>query len=324
MEQRAKHIHEIDALKGWAIFLVVLGHAIIVHPINLHSNIYCNALFSFVSLFHVKLFFLISGFCFAYHGNYVNYIKKKVHRLVIPYYAFCVMEMTAKLVFRNQINRPRGMGEFLLRMMFYGGDYWFLWTLFLIFLIFPAIQMLIRRGIAWEIGCLVGLLIVAYIRPSIEFFEIENVFRYLFWFACGTVVRNHWRFNDYPGEKALYAVAVVLLVVLLSTLVWDNTFNYDTRDFICGVTGILLSFLLTRFSLFNNMFSPFGQYSLQLYLMNGLLLGVSRIVICNYLGVTTPAIIISFNMLVDFFLSYLLIKLVFSRFRLMRVFLGMV
>ena len=33
-----KKLDYIDALKGIAIFLVVLGHSIIVFPINLHEN----------------------------------------------------------------------------------------------------------------------------------------------------------------------------------------------------------------------------------------------------------------------------------------------
>ena len=49
-----KHLQEIDALKGWAIFLVVLGHSIIVYPINLHENIYCDALFTAVSYFRLR------------------------------------------------------------------------------------------------------------------------------------------------------------------------------------------------------------------------------------------------------------------------------
>ena len=319
-----KHIQEIDALKGWAIFLVVLGHAIIIYPINLQSNIYCDALFSFVSSFHVKLFFLVSGFCFSFRGYYGEYIKKKVFRLLIPYYVFCILEIIAKLVFSGQINRPRGLGEFVSRMLFYGGDYWFLWTLFMIFLVFPAIHLLLRRGVAWEIGCLVGLLILSLIRPSIELFQIENVLRYLFWFACGAVLRRHWRFENYPGRKWIYAAGIVLLAALQIALIWNHSFNYAARDLLCGAMGILLSIALTRFSWFNNAFSRFGTYSLQLYLMNGLLLGISRIVICNILGVTIPAVIICFNMLVDFFLSYLLIKYVLAKIPFVRTLMGMV
>ena len=62
MDHRMQNkIIEIDALKGWAIFLVVLGHAIILFPVNLHDNIYCAALFGWLSSFHMPLFLQTKG-----------------------------------------------------------------------------------------------------------------------------------------------------------------------------------------------------------------------------------------------------------------------
>lgn len=321
---QTKRLQEIDALKGWAIFLVILGHSVIVYPIDLHENIYCSALYTFVSTFHVRLFFLVSGFCYSFRGDYKSYIMKKTRRLLIPYFVFCVAEMLAKLVFSGQINRPRSMGEFVIRTLFYGGDIWFLWTLFLIFLIFPALDLILRKGKAWEIGSLIILFGISLYEWNIELFGIGSVLRYLFYFSCGVVLRKHWQFECLPGKKTFYAAAAILLAILQLILVWKRSFPYMIRDTLCGTVGILLSFALVRFSRFNNLFARFGQYSLQLYLMNGLLLGISRLVICNFLGVTVPAIIVAFNMLVDFFLSFLLIKFVLSKIPFVRPLMGMV
>ena len=321
---QTKRLQEIDALKGWAIFLVILGHAIIVYPIDLHENIYCSALYAFVSTFHVRLFFLVSGFCYSFRGDYKSYITKKIRRLLIPYFVFCMAEMLAKLVFSGQINRPRSLGEFVIRTLFYGGDIWFLWTLFLFFLFFPILNRILQKGRACEIGCLIVLLGISMPGWDIPLFGIGSVLRYLFWFSCGAVLRKHWHFDRFPGKKSLYAAAAVLLIILQIVLVWKRPFPYMIRDTLCGAVGILLSFALVRFSCFNRLFAGFGQYSLQLYLMNGLLLGISRLVICNFLGVTIPAIIIAFNMLVDFFLSFLLIKYVLSKIPFVRPLMGMV
>ena len=64
-----KRYIEIDSLKGFAAFLVVLGHAIIYFPINLHENVYCENLFRLLSSIHLPLFFCVAGFCFSYHNN---------------------------------------------------------------------------------------------------------------------------------------------------------------------------------------------------------------------------------------------------------------
>lgn len=58
-----ERIEEIDWLRGFATFLVILGHSIIVYPINLHEIPWCNVLYEFISSFHMPLFFVISGFC---------------------------------------------------------------------------------------------------------------------------------------------------------------------------------------------------------------------------------------------------------------------
>ena len=321
---KKKHIQEIDALKGWAIFLVVLGHAIIVFPINLHENLVCGTLFDTISAFHVKLFFVVSGFCFSFHGDYKSYLSKKCRRLLIPYYVFCFLEMIAKLMFSGAVNRTRSLGEFLIRTLFLGGDIWFLWTLFVIFLIFPLLHSFMRKGLAWEIGCLLGFLLIAYFRPHIDLFAIESVCQNLFWFACGVALRNHWTFDPLPGSKAIYALIAISLAVLLTVFEYHHTFSFGVREIVGGLVGVTMSFALTRFSWFNDLFARFGEYSLQLYLLNGLLLGISRIIICSVLGVTNPAMIVCFNMLVDFFLSYLLIKYVLAKIRFARVPLGMV
>ena len=62
-------VKEIDIMRGLAIFLVVLGHAIIVYPINLHEITWCKTLHDLIYSFHMELFFVISGWCFKYNGN---------------------------------------------------------------------------------------------------------------------------------------------------------------------------------------------------------------------------------------------------------------
>lgn len=59
-----KYYEEIDILKGIAIMLVIIGHAIILFPINLHEVNWCNSIFEFVSISHLALFFIVSRILF--------------------------------------------------------------------------------------------------------------------------------------------------------------------------------------------------------------------------------------------------------------------
>ncbi len=70
MKQRLEYI---DILRGFAIFLVVLGHVLE------HAGLKDDFLFYFIYSFHMPLFICISGFvsAYVYHDKlYINNINK--------------------------------------------------------------------------------------------------------------------------------------------------------------------------------------------------------------------------------------------------------
>lgn len=71
----------IDSMKGILIILVILGHT---------YNKYC---YGFISLFHVGLFFVLSGYCFNQLytdsiGSLWSLFKKKIKSLWLPYVVY--------------------------------------------------------------------------------------------------------------------------------------------------------------------------------------------------------------------------------------------
>ena len=75
-----KLYEQIDAMKGVAIFLVVLGHSIIMYPIDiLHNSEVWYGLFRWLSSVHMPLFFMISGYCFSYKKGAL------IHALIIHF-----------------------------------------------------------------------------------------------------------------------------------------------------------------------------------------------------------------------------------------------
>jgi fucose 4-O-acetylase-like acetyltransferase len=83
-DQRDK---QVDAIKGFAIILVVVGHVIAFSdPKNYHDGILINLIYSF----HMPLFFFISGYLvFGRYGPTVTgWIGKKFRQLIIPYTLF--------------------------------------------------------------------------------------------------------------------------------------------------------------------------------------------------------------------------------------------
>ena len=109
-----KHYREIDILRGIAIIMVFLGHAVIVYPINLENVAWCRGLVAFISAVHMPLFFVVAGFCFHQKNTYGDMVQKKIQRLLIPYTAFNLMDMCCRLAFSKLVNRPCGIRESLI------------------------------------------------------------------------------------------------------------------------------------------------------------------------------------------------------------------
>ncbi len=309
---------EIDSLKGIAIFFVILAHSIILYPINLLENVYCNSIFYFISSTHMSLFFLISGFCFSYKGDYKAYIVKRIYRLLIPYIIFNLMDMLPRQLLPALVNRPANMMDSFKEMLLYGGEYWFLYTLFIISLIYPVIHLLQRGHIAGKIIVEVAFFVLYLLEPKIPFLCLNYVLGYLFFYNTGALLREF-----YPGifEWKFKANWRLPIATTLTLVLWVWTANQQALLKIATAAGIVTCYLLTKFPLFNKLFGRFGLYSLQLYLLNGFLLVISRTLICRFTA--NPAIIICFNMLITFFLSYLFIKYFCTKFKWIRVLMGM-
>ena len=125
MKQRIEYI---DALKGFAIFLVVLGHTIgwQFSDFQRFDMGGVNLLWQVIYSFHMPLFMFCSGLFFPPYDNngfkvVYDSIKKRFLTLMVPY---ITMGVLGHLFFSRSY--------FL---------YWFLITLFLFFLLFVVIKL---------------------------------------------------------------------------------------------------------------------------------------------------------------------------------------
>ncbi|MCD9854165.1 acyltransferase family protein [Epilithonimonas sp. JDS] len=79
-----KRLEYIDALRGWAIFTMILGHSI-----QQFNDTHCflqDRVFSTIYAFHMPLFFFLSGLLFknSLKQSPANFVKKKVIQLILP------------------------------------------------------------------------------------------------------------------------------------------------------------------------------------------------------------------------------------------------
>ena len=81
-----ERIKWIDAVRGWAIVLVILGHTDLA---NMNREI-----FVWIFSFHIPLFFVLSGLVFRIkEERYVDFFKNKIYTLLVPYLVFRILEI---------------------------------------------------------------------------------------------------------------------------------------------------------------------------------------------------------------------------------------
>jgi fucose 4-O-acetylase-like acetyltransferase len=146
-----------DAMKGFGILLVIMGHAL-----QQSSPQYAdNFAFGLIYSFHMPLFFFVSGYIFQAGLERKKllafpFLQKKARALVVPFLSWY-------LIFGLWRGLPPGMtlAEYVQRFVetpAYG--YWFLWVLFLCFVLFlPLAWMQQRVNAKWQLG----LLIISYL-----------------------------------------------------------------------------------------------------------------------------------------------------------------
>lgn len=318
METSKKYYPQITALKGLAIFLVVLGHAIIVHPINLHDIPFCGYLFKFVSSVHMPLFFMISGFCFSYKENYGNYILKKVARLIVPYIVFNILDMIPRFLLPQLVNRSQDLLTSILDTLLTGGQYWFLYTLFIIFLIYPLIYKLQSKSSVLKVVTTILLLALSIVKINTSLFTLSAVSYYLMYFNIGNLIRNsNIKIYELKLPKQYFLIPVILFVLWIGLLL--SPFATVLRIPL-ALIGIVCCYFLSQSNLLVSIFERFGNYSLQLYLLNGFLLVLARTIICKL--TTAPILIISFNMAITFVLPYFIIKYIVNRSKILKTLMG--
>lgn len=164
--------------------MVFLGHAVIVYPINLENVAWCRGLVAFISAVHMPLFFVVAGFCFHQKNTYGDMVQKKIQRLLIPYTAFNLMDMCCRLAFSKLVNRPCGIRESLIKIVLHGGEYWFLYVLFLMCILWGLFQGWVRKRIWLQVIVGIGAIALNMLPVSSDTFKVDSLCKYFIFFLC--------------------------------------------------------------------------------------------------------------------------------------------
>lgn len=252
-----KENKKILFLQVFGIILVVIGHTGKMNA-NLQRWIYS---------FHMPLFMFISGYLLNYTKqgkiediNLKEFFKKKIKRLLIPYFIISSLAYIPKYILNKFALRPVELTfNDYLKGFIYPWDnpiifFWFLPTLLIIMMLVVLFIKIIKNlGMQYgmEILLIISAICTVFNKNKIEFLNIEGVINYTFFFILGICYfRNEEKIENFLFKnKNIILVLSFFILILNSLIIVENKGIY----LIVAITGIIFSILLGEIYLNKNM-----------------------------------------------------------------------
>lgn len=198
----------IDALKLFAILLVVLGHSVQLSVADYEHSVAFRLIYSF----HMAFFMFLSGF--VSYRELVPWatIKRRAVQLLVPFVSWAVLLS----IYHRQ---PLGVWH---TVQHPGQGLWFLWVLFWIILILKVADVVARRlRVPHEVvACAVaGLLAGAMVVAKVKLFGLHFVGFYFLFYCLGYFGRKHLALVRRFSGVGVMVVAVVAWLAMAS--VWQ-------------------------------------------------------------------------------------------------------
>lgn len=314
MQNKLNNIDWVDILKGIGIILVVIGH------------VYSGFISKFIFLFHMPLFFFISGFLFKKNKNQTSYFKDKVKQLLVPYSIYLVI---LYLTFTEFPNNQNELIKYIVKPIFGGralvnetGVFWFITCLFFTQQI---ACYLIKTFSEKKINIVIIIsLVIAYLDSY--FFSqymiplaFDVVFASLPFFYVGYIIRQKKYFPPLFLLIIVSIVSVFLLFVFEDFRVNMKYINYGIPiiSLLGGLSIILLIVLFTkkisRYKTVSNFIKLLGKSSLTIMFVHQAI----QITVYNYLTHNRP-----FRVLIAILIAVLLHQIFLKTSLTRKLFLG--
>lgn len=269
---------KIDLLKGIAIILVVMGHAM--------SGIeYMTLPFNIIYSFHMPLLFFLSGYLLEMtkvkyeQMGILSFIRQKAVSLLLPYTAWTILvpwltSMFSMEVLHNSLVSVTGI---------HGGGIWFLPVLFGLILMYAFVwflrDMLFKQKDGfWKdvILLLVGVAVLVVLAVVTQYSYLTNMMSYAIPFFFG-VFTNKYQFIEKIIKMKWICVLSMGLYILLFPFFdfYDTSMMTQVKRIVLSVFAIIVLWNLCWKESYHNITLRFvvicGQYSLAIYLIHGYL-----------------------------------------------------
>ena len=273
----SKRIRYIDALKGFAIICVVIGHVAAgylsagMYP---ESSTFIYSVYNIMYAFHMPLFMMISGFvfCTAYVREGIPNTKRifgQVFNLVAIYFIFSIPFGLFKIAVGKYTNQPVSLMDVVMIWAKAIPPYWYLYVLVFLYLIF-SVERLYKVNKYIMISLLTTLALISQLF-DFPYFEINWLLYLMLFFYIG--ILHSLSDDKIIGNKVL-SVVMLCAAVALSAVLWDREKMLSKK--FAASTVIALGISLAVWYLFENVkfmsnsrfLQTVGRYSLEIYVIH--------------------------------------------------------
>ena len=318
---------ELDLMKGIAIILVFLYHSLQLGRSNfINLNDLTKIIFINAQYFMMPLFFIISGFLSNSGKKYSleKYYIGKLKRLLVPYLFINFIDFIPRTLFPNLVNSKFGG---IKEVLFYGTKItWFVYTLFIIFLVFPFIEkFIIKKDKYYLFGIFVLFINYLGFTEKIELFAINTVVYYFIYFYLGYIIRPFYKKNIYNGIFTSNKFFIILSVIFLGLFYKFLLVNFFTK-----ILFVLMSILfylnitkrIKENSEIYNLLKFFGVNSLTFYLFDGFAAVICRTIILKIIPIEKTFLCIGMLFISKTLLMFIAIKLLIVKSLILSFLLG--
>ena len=316
-------INWIDFGKGFAIFLVVIGHVFtgLFDSGKFTSDAkWLSIVIAFIYIFHIPVFFALSGYFFKSVENfkeYYYYMKKKTIVLGLPYIFYSIIHYVLQKIAGGAVRVPTTLFNLINIYKEPLGVVWYLYTLWALYLVYGFLSIFIKNK-----NHLFMISILGYTITLVYMSEIFFVKKVLAWgviFMLGSVLKTV-KFNDIRFRNLILLGTIFNIVYIYTMYISFNIdgkiitdYNYP-RWWISGYIGnVILAFIIfpkieeISSNIFKY-FSEYGKISIGILIFHSPISSMIRIVLLK-MGIFNICIHVILGVILSWYLAILLTTL---------------
>lgn len=267
----------IDALKGFAILSVVVGHCVTDSISSQTFPEYAALLqmmYDAIYSFHMPLFFMISGYVFYLTKSYRKW-KTKVLDFSIVYVIWSTLMCFSKYMMSGDVNHPVTIIDLVSIVYKPIMIYWYLYVLIILYAIVSCLRW---ERVSWRLWSISAVAAIAVKTMQLDTGILNNIIYHMCYFLAGGVLLQ----TGLLQKLKLKHVAFLSVLVLMNCIfyfswtpaaVWVVVWK---KFLIANCLSLLCFWMFSRLSV-NAVLRVMGVNTLQIYVMHCFFTGGLRV-----------------------------------------------